>query len=64
MRHAGRVLPRDRVIESVWGHGADIESNTLDAFMRLLRSKIEVPGESKLLQTVRGIGYTLRLEDL
>jgi DNA-binding response OmpR family regulator len=48
----------------VWGHGADIESNTLDAFMRLLRSKIEVPGESKLLQTVRGIGYTLRLEDL
>ena len=60
MRHAGRVLPRERVIESVWGHGADIESNTLDAFMRLLRSKIELPGESKLLQTVRGVGYALR----
>ena len=64
MRHAGRVLPRDRVIESVWGHGADIESNTLDAFMRLLRSKIELPGESKLLQTVRGVGYSLRLEEM
>jgi len=64
MRHAGHVLPRDRVIESVWGHDADIQSNTLDAFMRLLRSKIELPGESKLLQTVRGIGYALRTEDL
>jgi DNA-binding response OmpR family regulator len=64
MRHTGRVLLRDRVIESVWGPGADIESNTLDAFMRLLRSKIELPGESKLLQTVRGVGYTLRLEEL
>jgi DNA-binding response OmpR family regulator len=64
MRHAGHVLPRARVIESVWGHGADIQSNTLDAFMRLLRGKIELPGESKLLQTVRGVGYALRPEDL
>jgi DNA-binding response OmpR family regulator len=64
MRHAGHVLPRARVIESVWGHGADIQSNTLDAFMRLLRAKIELPGESKLLQTVRGVGYALRPEDL
>ena len=63
MRHTGQVLPRGRVIESVWGHGADIQSNTLDAFMRLLRSKIEFPGESKLLQTVRGVGYALRMED-
>jgi DNA-binding response OmpR family regulator len=63
MRHAGHVLPRGRVIESVWGPGADIQSNTLDAFMRLLRSKIQLPGESKLLQTVRGVGYALRMED-
>jgi DNA-binding response OmpR family regulator len=63
MRHAGRVLPRDTLIGDVWGGSADIENNTLDAFVRLLRGKIEAPGEPKLLQTIRGVGYTLRLED-
>ncbi|HEX5432472.1 MAG TPA: response regulator transcription factor [Bryobacteraceae bacterium] len=62
MRHAGRVLSRDTLIESVWRHG-DIESNTLDAFMRLLRVKVEQSGEPKLLHTVRGVGFSLRLEE-
>jgi DNA-binding response OmpR family regulator len=62
MRHAGRVLERDTLIEHVWGD-AGIESNTLDAFMRLLRTKVEVPGEPKLLQTIRGIGFSLRPEE-
>jgi len=59
MRNAGRVLSRDHLIESVWGH-AEIENNTLDAFMRLLRAKVEAPGEPKLLHTVRGVGFSLR----
>lgn len=62
MRDAGRVVSRDRLIEGVWGVGADIESNTLDAFMRLLRAKVQQPGETALVQTVRGIGYLLRSE--
>jgi DNA-binding response OmpR family regulator len=61
LRNAGRVVTRDRLIEVVWG-GASIESNTLDAFLRLLRSKIEGPGEAKLIHTVRGVGYTVRQE--
>ena len=60
LRNAGRVVPRDTLIESVWGTGADIEGNTLDAFVRLLRAKVEQPGEPKLIHTVRGVGYTLR----
>jgi DNA-binding response OmpR family regulator len=60
MRNAGRVLSRDRLIESVWGH-TDIENNTLDAFMRLLRAKVEGPGDAKLLHTVRGVGFSLRV---
>src|SRR5262249_38512066 len=36
LRNAGRVVPRDNLIESVWGSDSDIESNTLDAFVRLL----------------------------
>lgn len=63
LRNAGRVVSRDHLIESVWGAaGAEIESNTLDAFVRLLRAKVEAPGEPKLIQTVRGVGYSLRTE--
>jgi DNA-binding response OmpR family regulator len=60
MRNAGRVVSRDALIETVWGGASDIQSNTLDAFVRLLRSKVERPGEPRLIQTVRGIGYSLR----
>jgi DNA-binding response OmpR family regulator len=63
MRNAGRVVGRERLIETVWGHDTDIESNTLDAFVRLLRAKVEHPGEPKLIHTVRGVGYMLRGED-
>jgi two-component system, OmpR family, copper resistance phosphate regulon response regulator CusR len=59
MRNAERVLSRERLIEGVWGH-ADIQDNTLDAFMRLLRAKVELPGEPKLLRTIRGVGFSLR----
>ncbi len=62
MRHPGQVIERERIIEGVWGVGADVENNTLDAFIRLLRSKIEIPGESQLIRTVRGIGYLLDSE--
>lgn len=60
MRRPGHVVPREMIIESVWGFGADVEANTLDAFVRLLRNKIEPPGSTRLLQTVRGMGYTVR----
>jgi DNA-binding response OmpR family regulator len=63
MRNAGRVVGRERLIEMVWGHDTDIESNTLDAFLRLLRAKVEHPGERKLIHTVRGVGYVLRVEE-
>lgn len=60
MLNAGRVVLRSSLIETVWGSGADIESNTLDAFVRLLRAKIEPAGEPRLIHTLRGIGYSLR----
>ena len=59
-RNAGRVVTRDSIIEKVWGYQSEIESNTLDAFVRLLRTKLEAPAEVKLLHTVRGVGYSLR----
>jgi DNA-binding response OmpR family regulator len=63
MRHGGKVVSRETLIETIWGGNTDVESNTLDAFIRLVRSKIETPGEPKLLHTIRGIGYTMAEED-
>lgn len=63
MRNAGRVVTRESIIEQVWGHDADIESNTLDAFVRLLRAKVEPAGEPKLIHTMRGVGYRLKAGD-
>jgi two-component system response regulator MprA len=60
LRRAGRVVPRDALIQDVWGYDRDVESNTLDVFMRLLRTKVDAPGRPRLIQTVRGIGYALR----
>jgi DNA-binding response OmpR family regulator len=64
MRRVGQVVPRATLIEAVWGYERDIESNTLDAFIRLLRTKLEGKDGPRLIQTVRGIGYTIREETI
>jgi len=60
MYRAGKVAERRALIEAVWGCDADIEENTLDAFMYLLRNKVDKPGQPKLIYTVRGVGYVIR----
>lgn len=63
MYRAGKVVPRHTLIESVWGMTREIGENTLDVFMHMLRKKVDGgPGE-KLIQTVRGVGYTIRAEN-
>jgi DNA-binding response OmpR family regulator len=62
MRRAGRVVSRDTIVNAVWGFEQDVEENTLDAFVRLLRSKVDKGFEPKLIQTVRGIGYSVSEE--
>ena len=61
MRHNGRVLSRQSIVSAVWGYDADIEDNTVEVFIRLLRNKIETAEGQKLIHTVRGIGYSLRI---
>jgi DNA-binding response OmpR family regulator len=60
MYRPGKVVSRRSLIESVWGFDREIEENTLDAFMHLLRNKIDLPGRPRLIHTVRGVGYTIR----
>jgi DNA-binding response OmpR family regulator len=60
MRRAGRVVSRDDLIEAVWGIDREVGNNTVDVFIFQLRSKIESGRASRLIQTVRGFGYTMR----
>ena len=62
MRNANRVLTREALIERVWGADSYIENNTLDAFVRLLRAKVESADEPRVIRTIRGVGYCLRQE--
>ena len=62
-RNAGRVLTRQQLTDRVWPDGTEAGSNVLDTYIHYLREKIdrEVPTEQKLVHTVRGVGYTLRM---
>lgn len=60
MRRAGRAASRSAIIEAVWGFEEDVEPNTVDAFIKLLRDKIDSGRDHKLIHTVRGYGYILR----
>jgi two-component system OmpR family response regulator len=59
MRHEGRVATRSAILEAVWGPTNNVEENTLDAFVRLLRRKIDENEPTKLIHTMRGFGYSL-----
>jgi DNA-binding response OmpR family regulator len=60
MRRPGRAASRSAIIEAVWGFDEDVEENTVDAFIRLIRGKIDAAGRPRLLHTVRGYGYIMR----
>jgi two-component system response regulator MprA len=60
LRHPRQVLTRSTIFEHVWGYDFGPTSNALGVYMGYLRRKTEAGGESRLLHTVRGIGYVLR----
>ena len=59
MRSAGQCVSRHSLMEGVWGSNSDIGSGALDVLVNSLRSKIDVPHETRLIHTVRGVGYVL-----
>jgi len=60
LRNPRQVLPRDLIMDRVWGEDFYGESNVLEVYVRALRTKLEEHDESRLIHTVRGVGYTLR----
>ncbi|MFI5057561.1 MAG: response regulator transcription factor [Candidatus Acidiferrales bacterium] len=59
MRRDGKVASRHAILEAIWGPEEHVEENTLDAFVRLLRRKIDEGEPVKLIHTMRGFGYCL-----
>lgn len=60
LRHPVKVLGRGQILRDVWGFDFEPASNTLDVYVMYLRRKLESRGGPRLIQTVRGLGYTLR----
>jgi DNA-binding response OmpR family regulator len=58
VRNQTRIVPRAAIVEAIWGDRREVEVNTIDAFVRLLRRKIDDVG-SGLIQTHRGLGYSI-----
>ncbi len=60
LTHPKQVLTRGRILEDVWGYDFPTSGNALEVYVGYLRRKTEAEGESRLLHTVRGVGYVLR----
>jgi DNA-binding response OmpR family regulator len=60
MRNAGRPVSRATLLEEVWNMPPDPSTNIVDVYMKYVRDKVDLPGETKLTHTIRGVGYELR----
>jgi two-component system OmpR family response regulator len=60
MSHPRQVLTREQILERVWGYNFGGDSNIIEVYVRYLRLKLEANQESRLIQTVRGVGYVLK----
>lgn len=60
MSRTGEALTRSQIISLVWDMNFDCDTNVIDVAIRRLRSKIDDPFETKLIHTLRGVGYVLR----
>lgn len=62
MRNPGRVLTRTMIAEHVWDYDFDPMTNVIDVYVNYLRKKIDAGREAKLIHTVRGVGYVIKVE--
>ena len=60
MANPRKVLPRDVIFDRVWGYDFGPDSNSLDVYVGYLRRKLEMGGEPRVIQTVRGVGYVMK----
>jgi DNA-binding response OmpR family regulator len=59
LRNQGRPLSKEVIISHVWDYDADILPNTVEVYIKYLRTKIDVPFKTDLIHTIRGFGYKI-----
>ena len=62
VQNIGIVVPRDVLLDRIWGYESEVSSNNIDSYMKILRKKIEPGGGNVSIKTVRGVGYRLEAE--
>lgn len=60
LRNRSQIMTRALLFEKLWGYDTEVSDNALDALVKLVRKRIDIPGEPSLIQNVRGIGYKMR----
>jgi DNA-binding response OmpR family regulator len=59
MKHADKVVSRERLLSNVWSLGHDPDTKIVDVYVRYLRAKLDTPGAPSCIETVRGVGYMI-----
>ena len=62
-QNLGIVVPRDIILDRIWGLESDVSSNNIDSYMKILRKKLDTGNGKNLIKTVRGVGYKLEADD-
>lgn len=63
LMNKGRILSREKILSHVWGYDFEGGENIVDVYIHSLRKKIDTDGRTKLIHSVRGIGYVMRTEE-
>lgn len=63
IRNKGKILSRDTIEQHIWNYDYEGGTNVIDVYIRYLRKKIDDGYEPKLIHTIRGIGYVLKVEN-
>lgn len=62
-QNIGIVVPRDIILDRIWGLESDVSSNNIDSYMKILRKKLDLDDVGTVIKTVRGVGYKLEADD-
>jgi len=63
MENKNRIMSRTQILDTVWGHNYDTNTNIIDVYISYLRTKIDTTDLPKLIETVKGVGYRIRTID-
>lgn len=59
VQNKGQVIPREVILERIWGFDSDVAPKTIDATVKLIRKKLDLLGKQELIQSIRGVGYKI-----